>query len=43
MMHIISKVELKKIVTPLEFPLWLSMLKTQYSLPEDAGLIPGLT
>ena len=26
-----------------EFPLWLSRLKTQHSLHEDAGLIPGLT
>ena len=27
----------------LEFPLWLSGLRTQLTLPEDAGLIPGLT
>ena len=26
-----------------EFPLWLSKLRTQYSVHEDAGSIPGLT
>ena len=26
-----------------EFALWLSRLRIQHSLPEDAGLIPGLT
>ena len=25
-----------------EFPLWLSGLRTQYSLCEDVGLIPGI-
>ena len=25
-----------------EFPLWLSRLRTQYSIHEDVGLIPGL-
>ena len=25
-----------------EFPLWLSELRTQHSVHEDAGLIPGL-
>ena len=25
-----------------EFPLWLSGLRPQHSLQEDAGLIPGL-
>ena len=25
-----------------EFPLWLSRLRTQYSVHEDAGSIPGL-
>ena len=25
-----------------EFPLWLSSLRTQYSIHEDVGLIPGL-
>ena len=27
----------------MEFPLWLGRLRTQCSLREDAGLIPGLT
>ena len=27
----------------MEFPLWLSGLKTRYCLCEDADLIPGLT
>ena len=26
-----------------EFPLWLSRLRTQHNLLEDAGSIPGLT
>ena len=26
----------------MEFPLWLSGLRTQHNLHEDAGLIPGL-
>ena len=26
----------------MEFPLWLSKLRTQYSLCEEASLIPGL-
>ena len=26
-----------------EFLLWLSGLRTQYSVPEDAGSIPGLS
>ena len=26
-----------------EFPLWLSWLRTQHSVHEDVGLIPGLT
>ena len=26
----------------MEFPSWLSGLRTQYSVCEDAGLIPGL-
>ena len=26
----------------LELPLWLSRLRTQHSLLEDVGLIPGL-
>ena len=26
-----------------EFPLWLSRLRTQHSVHEDEGLIPGLT
>ena len=26
-----------------EFTLWLSQLKTQHSVHEDAGSIPGLT
>ena len=26
-----------------ELPLWLSGIRTQHSLCEDAGLIPGLT
>ena len=25
-----------------EFPLWLSGLRTQHSLHEDVGLVPGL-
>ena len=25
-----------------EFPLWLSVLRTQYSICEDMGSIPGL-
>ena len=29
--------------TNVEFPLWLSGLRTQHSLHENAGLIPGLT
>ena len=31
-----------KTVFILEFPLWLSGLRTQHHLTEDAGLIPGL-
>ena len=27
----------------LEFPLWFSELRTQHSVREDTGLIPGLT
>ena len=27
----------------MEFPLWLSRLRTQHSVCEDAGSIPGLT
>ena len=27
----------------LEFPLWLSGLRTQHSIYEDASSIPGLT
>ena len=27
----------------LEFPLWLSRLRTQHSIHEDAGSIPGFT
>ena len=27
----------------LEFPLWLSELRTQHSVREDEGWIPGLT
>ena len=26
----------------MEFPLWLSALRTHYSIHEDVGLIPGL-
>ena len=26
----------------LEFPLWLGRLRSQESVPEDAGLLPGL-
>ena len=33
----------EKNVEILEFPLWLSRLRTQCSLCEDAGLILGLT
>ena len=29
--------------TTVEFPLWLSGLRTCHSLYEEAGLIPGLT
>ena len=28
---------------PTEFLLWLSRLRTQHSVPEDASFIPGLT
>ena len=27
----------------MEFPLWLSELKTRHSVPNGVGLIPGLT
>ena len=32
----------QKYVT-VDFPSWLSRLRTQHSVPEDVGLIPGLT
>ena len=32
-----------KIGSSEAFPLWLSMLRTRHSIPEDVGTIPGLT
>ena len=38
-----SKINLLEgIIILLEFPLWLSGLRTQHSLHEDMGSIPGL-
>ena len=38
---IFNKIE--RIPVFLEFPLWLSSLRTKYSVCEDEGLIPGLS
>ena len=37
-----NKMVIKKKKCNQEFPLWLSRLRTQHNVPEDAGKIPGL-
>ena len=39
----LCKITLKNLRVLLEFPLQLSRLRTQHSVYEDVGLIPGLT
>ena len=36
-----NKTSISKNTHKQEFPLWLSGLRTQYSVPEDGGSIPG--
>ena len=41
--HITTLIYFSTYWFPLEFPLWLSGLRTQHSVREDVGSIPGLT